>query len=169
MSKALGMTVLPDVLEENLKVVFCGTAAGTRSAQIGAYYAGRGNKFWPVLYRVGLTPYQLEPTQFQDVIQFGIGLTDLAQNTSGMDKVLKNTDFAAEAFRERIRRYAPKVVAFNGKKGASVFFGKGVRQYGLQTEMIGATAIFILPSTSGAANRFWDEAIWQKLADYAFR
>jgi double-stranded uracil-DNA glycosylase len=29
-----------------LKVVFCGTAAGTQSAQAGTYYAGRGNYFW---------------------------------------------------------------------------------------------------------------------------
>ena len=28
--------ILPDVLAHNLRLVFCGTAAGTRSAQVGA-------------------------------------------------------------------------------------------------------------------------------------
>jgi G:T/U-mismatch repair DNA glycosylase len=40
------VAILPDVLQPDLKVVFCGTAAGTQSAQAGAYYAGRGNYFW---------------------------------------------------------------------------------------------------------------------------
>lgn len=33
------MDILPDVLKPGLKVVFCGTAAGNRSATNGAYYA----------------------------------------------------------------------------------------------------------------------------------
>ena len=55
---------LPDVVLPGLKVVFCGTAAGTRSAQVGAYYAGRGNKFWRTLFQVGLTPRPLDPHEF---------------------------------------------------------------------------------------------------------
>jgi TDG/mug DNA glycosylase family protein len=39
------MTVLPDVLEPGLRVVFCGTAVGAMSTQVGAYYAGCGNQF----------------------------------------------------------------------------------------------------------------------------
>jgi len=38
--------MLPDVLAANLDVVFCGTAAGKRSAEVGMYYAGPGNRFW---------------------------------------------------------------------------------------------------------------------------
>jgi TDG/mug DNA glycosylase family protein len=40
------MSVLPDVLKPGLKVVFCGTAVGNKSARASAYYAGRGNQFW---------------------------------------------------------------------------------------------------------------------------
>ena len=58
------MPILPDLLPHNLKVVFCGTAAGTQSAQAGAYYAGRGNKFWRILHETGLTPRQLAPHEF---------------------------------------------------------------------------------------------------------
>lgn len=35
--------VLPDVLERELRVVFCGTAPGAASAKAGAYYAGHGS------------------------------------------------------------------------------------------------------------------------------
>ncbi|MPR05585.1 hypothetical protein FS320_00765 [Microvirga tunisiensis] len=37
---------LPDVLLQSLKIVFCGLAAGNRSAASGAYYAQPGNRFW---------------------------------------------------------------------------------------------------------------------------
>jgi TDG/mug DNA glycosylase family protein len=160
-------TVLPDVLQHNLKLVFCGTAAGTKSAQVGAYYAGPGNQFWDVLQRVGLTPHKLEPHHFRALPQYGIGLTDLAQKTSGMDKVLKRADFDVEGFRRKMLDYRPRMIAFNGKKSASMFFGRDTKyiSYGLQAEMLGQSAIFVLPSTSGPARGFWDESQWQALAE----
>ncbi len=53
------MNVPPDYLAPNLRVVFCGTAAGNRSAEVGHYYAGPGNEFWPLLYRSGIVPVAL--------------------------------------------------------------------------------------------------------------
>ncbi len=41
------MDILPDVLAPGLALVVCGSAAGTVSARVGAYYAGPGNRFWP--------------------------------------------------------------------------------------------------------------------------
>jgi TDG/mug DNA glycosylase family protein len=66
------MPILPDVLQPNLKVVFCGTAVSRRSAEVGAYYAGRGNRFWEMLHRSGLTPRKLAPHKFPAVLEFGI-------------------------------------------------------------------------------------------------
>ena len=57
--------VLPDVLEPDLDIVFCGTAAGTRSADVGAYFAHPQNRFWRTLAEVGLTPRRLAPTEFR--------------------------------------------------------------------------------------------------------
>ena len=48
--------VIPDLIRPGLRIVFCGTALGAASARAGAYYAGPGNKFWPTLHEVGLTP-----------------------------------------------------------------------------------------------------------------
>jgi len=162
-------TILPDVLAENLRIVFCGTAAGRKSAQVGAYYAGPGNLFWPTLYRVGLTPHQFEPHQFREVLQYGIGLTDMAQQVFGADTDIKKTDFAADIFRKKIERYAPAIVAFNGKKAASIFLEHSTNliPYGLQSAAIGKTKIFVLPSTSARARTFWDERYWQSLSDFA--
>jgi TDG/mug DNA glycosylase family protein len=36
----------------------------------------------------------------------------------------------------------------------------------VQDERIGSTAVFVLPSTSGAARRYWDESHWHALCAY---
>jgi TDG/mug DNA glycosylase family protein len=57
--------VLHDVLQDSLRVVFCGMAAGTASAKAGAYYAHKQNKFWTILHETGLTPELLRPDQMR--------------------------------------------------------------------------------------------------------
>ena len=158
--------VLPDVLSQGLKVVFCGTAAGARSAQVGAYYAGPGNKFWKTLFTVGLTPRLLEPGEFRLLPQYGIGLTDIAKTYSGADSGLRRTHFDAKGLRLKLENAAPTVVAFNGKKAAQSFYATDV-PFGQQREKLAvSTSVFVLPSTSGAANGFWNIRYWQALASF---
>ncbi len=158
--------VLKDELERGMKVVFCGTAVGDRSAQRGAYYAGPGNQFWQILAETGLTPYQLFPEQYPFLIKFRIGLTDLVKGRAGRDTVLAAHDFDVESFKAKIEMFAPKAVGFNGKKAAEVFFGRTGIEYGLQENRIGNTALFVLPSTSGAARGYWDPVYWRELARF---
>jgi len=51
--------VLSDLLQHSLRMVLCGTAAGTTSAAERAYYAHRQNKFWKILHETRLTPDRL--------------------------------------------------------------------------------------------------------------
>ena len=157
------MAVLPDVLEHGLRVVFCGTAVGEASARVGAYYAGPGNQFWSVLWRVGLTPRRLAPSEFRELPLHGIGLSDLVKARAGGDAVLSADDFYTQSLTDKIRQFAPMILAFNGKKAAETFLGRAV-SYGLQDEKIGQTILFVLPSTSGAARGYWDESHWEALA-----
>ena len=158
--------VLPDVLSEGLRVVFCGTAAGARSAQVGAYYAGRGNKFWRTIFEIGLTPRLFEPGDFPLLPQVGIGLTDIAKTYSGADKGLRRTHFDANSLRQKIESASPAVLAFNGKKAARSFYTTDV-PYGQQSEKLAVfTSVFVMPSTSGAASGFWDIRYWQQLANF---
>lgn len=158
--------ILPDVLEPGLKVVFCGTAIGHVSARTGTYYAGPGNRFWPVLYKIGLTPRLLAPAEFRLAAAFGIGLTNIVPHIEGMDNILRPADFDVDGLRRKIENCAPRAFAFNGKRGAQAFYGTMKINYGMQPEPLGETTVFVLPSTSGAAVRYWDEAVWQALADW---
>ncbi|NLN96176.1 MAG: mismatch-specific DNA-glycosylase [Bacteroidales bacterium] len=154
---------IPDLLKENLKVVFCGTAAGNRSAQQEAYYAGCGNKFYCVLHHAGFTPVQLIPSQYEQLIDYGIGLTDLVKQKSGMDKDLKQEDYNISDFNEKIEKYKPQFVCFNGKEAAKKYFGVEKIDYGLQNECLGETKFFVAPSTSAKAHSYWNEEYWKKL------
>jgi TDG/mug DNA glycosylase family protein len=157
------MAVLRDVLTRDLDVVFCGTAAGNESARRKAYYAGPGNSFWATLFRVGLTPQQLEPEQYEHLQCFWLGLTDLAKHTSGSDRDLLASDFDCKGLRKKILKYHPRVLAFTSKRAAEEFLGREVG-YGLLLDRIGDTALFVLPSPSGLAKRYWNERPWRELA-----
>ena len=98
------MAILPDVLRPNLKVVFCGTAAGDKSARAGAYYAGPQNKFWDILHRVRLTPRRLLPQEFEKLLDYGIGLTDLIKTRCGADNKLIFSEKDKEEFQAKINR-----------------------------------------------------------------
>ena len=157
--------VLPDVLAPDLRIVFCGSAAGRRSAEIGAYYAGRGNLFWPTLALVGLTPRRLEPHEFRDLPRYGLGLTDICKTQFGADAELERSADDPVGLRRKTEQYQPWVIAFVGKRPAQVFLGRRPVGYGPQPETVGRTALFVLPSPSGLARRSWDEGWWQALAD----
>lgn len=155
--------ILPDVLQPGLALVFCGTAAGRRSAEQGAYYAHPGNLFWRTLHAVALTPRLFAPAEFPQLPALGIGLTDLAKHHVGNDNELPRDAFDVVALRERIERHAPRLLAFTSKAAARAALGRIVG-YGLQEERIGDTRLFVLPSPSGQARGHWDVSHWQALA-----
>ena len=164
------MAVLPDVLAPGLKLVFCGSAVGPESFRQQAYYAHPRNKFWPTLFAVGLTPVQLQPREYRRVLEFGIGLTDLAKRRHGVDSVLVAADYDATALARKMARHRPRALAFVGKKPGAAFlrhcFARDVSAFGLQTEQLDTTAVFVLPSPSPANPGHWDVGPWHALADF---
>ena len=155
--------VLRDVLKPDLRVVFCGTAPGTASARKAAYYAGPGNAFWKALHATGLTPVQLAPAEFERLPEFGIGLTDICKVLYGSDEEVGTVEFDVAGLQRRIAAVEPANLAFNGKNAARGALERDV-DYGPQAERIGGARVWVLPSTSGAARRFWRIEPWQELA-----
>jgi double-stranded uracil-DNA glycosylase len=159
--------VLDDLLGQSLRVVFCGTAAGTASAKARAYYAHKQNKFWTILHETKLTAELLQPRQYRDLLNDRIGLTDLVKTHFGMDHQLPLSELRQTArtrLRASILTCRPQFLAFTSKTAGQQFLGDN-RDYGEQTELIGDTRIWILPSTSGAANGAWRPEIWHQFAD----
>lgn len=155
--------VLPDVLEPDLAVVFCGNAAGKVSARRGAPFAGPGNYFWPVLHEVGLTPVLLAPEEFRRLPEFGLGLTDACKTRFGSDAEVGTADHDPDRVRRAIAEFSPHHLAFVGKQAARIVLGRPV-DYGRQPELVGSAQTWVMPSTSGLARRFWSVEPWRELA-----
>ncbi len=156
--------VLPDLLRPGLKLVFCGTAAGRRSAAEGAYYAHPGNLFWRALFESGLTPRQFAPAEFRQLLEHGIGLTDLAKHHAGNDNELPRDAFDVASLLGKIERHRPRRLAFTSKNAARAVLGRTI-DYGLQRETLGVTRLFVLPSPSGQARGHWNLTPWRTLSD----
>jgi double-stranded uracil-DNA glycosylase len=159
---------LPDLLQDDLKLVFVGTATGQRSADVGHYYAHPGNRFWRTIHETGITPSQYQPHEFPSLLDLGIGFTDMCKTGAGMDRTALNFPINVPAFREKMLRYRPKTIAFTSKKAASLFYGRTTKAIapGQQPTERDFPIVFVLPSPSGAASGHWSVRPWQELADW---
>ena len=157
--------MLRDILAPGLDVIFCGVAVGDRSAGAGHYYAHPTNRFWRVLAEIGLTPRRLLPEEDGLLPDFGIGLTDVAKGVSGPDASIPEDRFDPGRLHRIVEDWRPRFLAFNGKKAAMA--GAGLRRsppYGpLPLPDRFPTEVRVLPSTSGAASRYWDLEPWAEL------
>jgi len=149
------MQSLPDYLKPNLNLVIVGFNPGARSAQVGHYYAGPGNLFWPLLYATGLVP---DPLTYQDdarLIEYGIGLTDLVKRSTPSSADLSTAEArdGARVLERKLLRYAPNVVCFNGKGVYGWYRRRRQVALGVQDDAIGPSRVFVAPSTSARNGR----------------
>jgi hypothetical protein len=89
------------------------------------------------------------------VVEFGLGLTDLAKEVAaGSDAMIAGEDYDVAGFRKKMEEYRPAWVAFHGKEAAKVFLRaqgspKAVRN-GRQRWKVASSEVFVLPSASAA-------------------
>lgn len=164
MNRPAEQHILPDLLRPGLALVFCGTAAGERSAREGAYYAHPGNFFWRALYEAGITPHRFTPAEYPKLTGLGIGLTDLAKRHSGNDADLPRGAFDVPALLAKIEAFQPQLLAFTSKTAARAALDRAIVAYGPQPERFGHTQVYALPSPSGQARRHWSIEPWRQLA-----
>jgi double-stranded uracil-DNA glycosylase len=159
---------LPDQLRARLRLVFVGTAASTRSASVGHYYAHPGNRFWRALHESGITPRRYQPSEFGALLELGIGFTDLSKSGAGMDHEIARQSFDVIGFRTKIATYRPQTIAFTSKKAASLFYDRPTSaiSLGRQPRDDGLPDVFVLPSPSGAASGHWTLQPWRNLAEW---
>lgn len=150
LAAAISLTV-PDIIAPDLRVLFCGINPGLYTAAIGHHFGRPGNRFWPALYGAGFTPRQFSPWDEQELLSFGLGITNLVARTTATAAEVTPEEFVAGA--ERLTRvlvqYRPRVVAFLGIGAFRTAFGKPKATPGLQPERIASTALWVLPSPSG--------------------
>jgi TDG/mug DNA glycosylase family protein len=144
-------SAVPDVLADDLNVIFCGINPGRVSAAAAAHFANPRNDFWRLLHDAGFTPRLVEPQEQFQVLRWGIGLTNAAPRTTPGSSDLRAADFAGAGARlERLaKELRPRAIAFVGKEAYRGPFRKRP-DHGLQERKLGETLLFVLPSTSPA-------------------
>ena len=144
-------SAVPDILAPGLRVIFCGINPGFVSAAAGAHFANPRNDFWRLLHDAGFIPRLLAPQEQLEVVRFGLGLTNAASRTTRGSGDLRRGDFAgaAERLEGLARELRPAWLAFVGKEAYRGAFGARP-VFGEQPRRLGATRLFVLPSTSPA-------------------
>jgi len=144
-------SAVPDVLDDGLRVLFCGINPGRVSAAARAHFANPRNDFWRLLHAAGFTPEELGPSDQFQLLRYGLGVTNAAARTTPGSGDLRKRDFAgaAERFEEIARRRKPTWIGFVGKEAYRGAFGERP-ELGEQERRLGGTRLFVLPSTSPA-------------------
>ena len=156
-------SAVPDVLAPGLRVVFCGINPGRVSAAAHAHFANPRNDFWRLLYAAHFTFRLYEPAEQFELLNEGVGVTNAAYRTTPGSGDLRSADFAGSA--ERLERLAaelsPGWIGFVGKEAYRGTFGERP-ELGVQERALGATRLFVLPSTSpaNAAVSWWERLRW---------
>lgn len=160
--------MLTDLIDKDLKVLFCGINPGLKSALDGYHFAGRSNRFWKVLHQSGFTPYQITPENDTVILEFGYGLTTAVERpTARADELSKEEfDTAFENLRTKIATFQPRCIAFLGKAAYKAFSKKKNVMWGLQPENFCDTKVWILPNPSGLNRGFTLEQLVSAYAEF---
>jgi TDG/mug DNA glycosylase family protein len=152
---------LPDILAPGLAVIFCGINPGATAALAGRHFVSRTNRFWRVLYRAGFTPQEIDPDEDRSILRYGCGLTvAVARPTPGADDLSRvELQRAGAGLERKIRRFAPRVVAFLGKPAFAAITGNNAVAWGRQPEPFGGAVAWVLPNPSGRNLSFSFEAL----------
>jgi TDG/mug DNA glycosylase family protein len=157
---------LPDHLKSGLRLVIVGINPGYYSAQVGHYYARPGNLFWWSLSNSGLVSKSYTADEDALLLNEGIGLTDVVKRPTHSSGELTQAEFdlGRKLTSRKIETFAPRVACFVGLLGATAFIGRHVKP-GPQTETIGTTRLFALPSPSRRNAHYGKEKILSYFQD----
>jgi double-stranded uracil-DNA glycosylase len=148
--EAVGKTV-PDVIAPGLRVLFCGINPGLYTAAVGHHFARPGNRFWPVLHASGFTDRLLSPFEEQQLLELGLGITNVVARTTAAAAELTPADFikGGRLLRNKVRRFHPRFVAVLGVGAYRAGFGHPKAVIGEQDERIADARVWVLPNPSG--------------------
>ncbi|WP_280269643.1 G/U mismatch-specific DNA glycosylase [Nocardia wallacei] len=142
---------IDDVIAPGLRVLFCGINPGLWSGATGHHFARPGNRFWPALFRSGFTPRPVRPDEQDELLRWGLGITNVAPRTTAKADELTPEELRAggRALVERVARYRPRVLAVLGIGAYRTAFGRPRTTVGRQPESLGDTEVWVLPNPSG--------------------
>jgi TDG/mug DNA glycosylase family protein len=140
-----------DLIDYNLKVLFCGINPGLWSAATGFHFARPGNRFWKVLHLAGFTDRQLHPSEEYELLERGYGITSFVKRTTARADELTTAEYIAggRLLVKKLEKFKPQTLAVLGITAYRAAFQQPKAKLGLQEETIADTRVWLLPNPSG--------------------
>jgi double-stranded uracil-DNA glycosylase len=159
--------LLPDIVAPDLQVLFCGINPSLYSAALGQHFARPGNRFWPALAASGFTPRLLRPSEQEELLALGCGLSNLCPRPSAQAAELSREEVraGAEALRRKVRVLRPRVVAVLGVGVYRAAFAAPKAVPGPQAACIDGSALWLLPNPSGLNAHYQLPALAEAFAE----
>lgn len=177
------MVTLPDYLDEGMAILAVGLNPSPNSVRCGYPFATPQNRFWRALNQsalvTGCYPPGVDSMQ-RLLIEEHIGFTDVVKRATAGASGLRARDYRqwAPVLRDKIERYRPRVVWFQGKIAYRNYarYGLGRKlsrvEWGAQDILCGGAAVFVTPnpSAANAAYSLSDIGAWfDRLAEFRQR
>jgi double-stranded uracil-DNA glycosylase len=148
---------LPDLTGHDVRLLFVGINPGLRTVAVQAHFGGGSNRFYPALYRAGITDRRinasngLDPDDLDHLRKRGIGITNLFSGASARAEELSLAELqsGAVSLAERIPGIHPNVVAILGITAYRTAFARPKAVAGLQPESLGGAPLWVVPNPSG--------------------
>lgn len=158
---------VPDILAEGLDVVFCGLNPALSAAVAGHNFANRSNRFWKVLHLAGFTDVRLQPQDERRLLEYGCGITAAVRRPTRRAAEVSPEEFrqARLGFESKMRHYAPRSIAFLGKRAFSTMIGRPDVDWGRFPMEFAGTTAWILPNPSGLNRGFALDALVNAYAE----
>jgi TDG/mug DNA glycosylase family protein len=151
-----GQTV-DDLLPTRLKLLFVGINPGLWTAAVNAHFARPGNRFWPALYRAGITSRAIDAScglgeaDRRELARKGIGISNICPiATARADELTKDQlREGGIALRTLVKNTKPNVVAVLGVTAFRQAFGNAKVAVGKVDADFEGAELWVLPNPSG--------------------
>ena len=148
---------LPDLISHQVRLLFVGINPGLRSVAVQAHFAPRGNRFYPALFRAGITDHLIDASSGfasadrEYLLNRGIGITSLVERATAnadeltVDELVKG----AQKLSMVVQEFSPKVVAVLGITAYRGAFNDRLANFGKQSTPYPASQLWVVPNPSG--------------------
>lgn len=144
-------TTMPDIIQPNLQVLFCGINPSLYSAAVGHHFARPGNRFWAALHGAGFTDRRFSPFEDRSLLERGYGITNVVDRATATADELTTDELIAggQQLADKVQRYRPQYLAVLGISAYRTAFRRRKAVMGQQPETLHDTVIWVLPNPSG--------------------
>lgn len=149
---------VPDLVGDDVRLVFVGINPGLWTAAAQAHFAHPGNRFYKALHRAGITDRVVDPRNGFDEVEReallsrGIAITNLVNRATVRADEIEDEEFVegARALAGKVGRWGPRVVAFVGLGAYRTAYDRRDAGVGRQGDHeIAGAEVWALPNPSG--------------------